>query len=648
MPQMPTRSIAAAALILAACQPQEGRLLVLDQAHADPLMVNALAEPWTAAGYRVEYRRFYPHITRADLGRYRTLVLLSGAAPERPSDPLNTGDLALLSEWTARGGVVVVGYEGAGAGAADRWVLNRWLAATGTGIAIGGDALQDAMPSAALVPQPRVTPRGGSGPREAAFEGFPGGRNHALRVPALAAALARVNGRWPVIAATRVDAGLIVVASRQLLNVLGPDLRPSTMPWLDSDGLARARTFLVALARWTRRPAEWAGLPASIRQGRLTVVDAPRAVPVRAAPLAPPLGAEARPLPEVAVRGDTAAVALPDWLRHGVRFVWVRQPLTGVDAAPAPRGAQLLDSVVAFLQVGNLTALVSAAYPQAAPDSTVVPMWQRDAVRALWRATTDRLAATSQYWIPALDFRDFPPATDSLPGPACPLAPEFWTRQLLPAARTLARLAVEQRDLIPALAFDLENAPAADPFCPAVTRAGIAGLVRTGALDSARSMGFAALSPAALADSLEETGLLASYDSVLEASVAERVRALRTAARRSRPDLWFVVRGDVAPADWFRLGVLRGLATAEAPVILLTPEPDGRALAARYAARGISVLTAVALIPRRVAPADWPRLRRLAFERNDGFWLPTAADVVTGPVQGDSLGRLVRRLVKQP
>ena len=342
-----------------------------------------------------------------------------------------------------------------------------------------------------------------------------------------------------------------------------------------------------------------------------------------------------------------AAAALPDWLRHGVRFVWMRQPLTGADAAPAPRGAQLLDSVVAFLQIGNLTALVSAAYAQVAPDSVVVPAWQRDAVHALWRATTNRLETTSQYWIPALDFRDFPPATDSLPGAACPLAPEFWTRELLPAARTLARLAVEQRDLIPALAFDLENAAPADPFCPAVIRAGIAGLVRTGALDSARSIGFGALAPATLADSLEETGLLASYDSVLEAAVAERVRTLRTAARRGRPDLLFVVRGDVAPANWFHLGLLRGLATPDAPVILLTPEPDGRALAARYAARGIPVLTAVALVPRRIAPAEWPRLKRLAFERNDGFWLPAAADVLTGPVKGDSLARLVRRLMKE-
>jgi hypothetical protein len=657
-------AVAAAALLLAACQPQARRLLVLDQMQADPIVLNALAEPWSAAGYRVDYRRFYPHITRGDLARYRTLILLGGAAPEGPSDPLNTADLALLGEWTARGGVVVLGYAGDAAGSADRWVLNRWLAAAGTGIAISAEPLQDTLsPPAALAPQPRIAPRAGSGPREGGFDPFPGGRNHALRVPREAAALARASGaafvrppnakpsgrhRSPVIAASRVEAGLIVVASRQLLNALGPDLRPSTMPWLDGDGLERARAFLVALARWTRRPAEWASIPPAARHTRLAVLDAPRAIPVKAAPLAAPLGADARPLPELLARHDTSPAALPDWLlRHGLRLAWLRQPLTGIDAAPAARGGLLLDSLVAFMQVGNLTGLASVAYPQTAPDSVVVPTWQRDATRALWRATADRLAATSQYWIPVLDFRDFPPASDSLPGPVCPLAPEFWTRQLLPAARALARLAAEQRDLVPAVAVDVEGAPPADSFCPAVARAGIAALVRAGALDSTRSVGFAALSPATLADSLEETGLLASYDSALEAAVAERVRALRTAARRARPDLLFALRADVAPADWFRLGLLRGLSGPNAPVILLTPEPDGRALVARYAARGIPVLTAMAILPRRVAPADWPRLRRVAFDENDGFWIPAAADVLAGAVHGDSLARLVRRLMKE-
>src|SRR2546428_11523371 len=86
------------AFLFAACQPQARRLLLLDLALADPLALDATAQLWHDAVYTVEYRRFYPHLTRADLARYRTLLLLGGRAPERASDALTAGDLALRSE----------------------------------------------------------------------------------------------------------------------------------------------------------------------------------------------------------------------------------------------------------------------------------------------------------------------------------------------------------------------------------------------------------------------------------------------------------------------------------------------------------------------------------------------------------------------
>ncbi|MGH7416465.1 MAG: hypothetical protein ACREKB_01640, partial [Candidatus Rokuibacteriota bacterium] len=79
------RFVALLALCLAACQPQSRRLLLLDLALSDPLVLGATADPWHAAGYTVEYRRFYPHLTRQDLARYRVLVLLGGRQPETPS-----------------------------------------------------------------------------------------------------------------------------------------------------------------------------------------------------------------------------------------------------------------------------------------------------------------------------------------------------------------------------------------------------------------------------------------------------------------------------------------------------------------------------------------------------------------------------------
>src|SRR5438445_3816139 len=108
------------AFLLAACQPQARRLLLLDLSLSDPIALDATARPWKDAGYRVEYRRFYPHLTRSDLARQHTLLLLGGGATaSRATDALRAGDLALLSEWVDGGGVVVLGYpadaEGGGA-----------------------------------------------------------------------------------------------------------------------------------------------------------------------------------------------------------------------------------------------------------------------------------------------------------------------------------------------------------------------------------------------------------------------------------------------------------------------------------------------------------------------------------------------------
>jgi hypothetical protein len=96
-------------VLSAACQTEARRLLVVDLTLADPLTLEATAAPWHAVGYRVEYRRYYPHLTRQDLDRYRTVLVLGGREPEGRSDALTIGDLAILAEWIRRDGVVVLG-----------------------------------------------------------------------------------------------------------------------------------------------------------------------------------------------------------------------------------------------------------------------------------------------------------------------------------------------------------------------------------------------------------------------------------------------------------------------------------------------------------------------------------------------------------
>src|SRR5881275_3019739 len=179
-----------AVLLLCACQPQARRLLVLDLALSEPTLLNGTVQPWRDEGYNIEYRRFYPHLARADLDRYRVLLFLLGREPEAPSDALTVGDLALLTEWVLRGGVAVLGYDADGEGYLDRWTTNRWLDFLGTGISIGDRLLEDTTTRALTTtgrPQPWAEARTvgdeplGS-PLGEVYEPFPLDRNNVITV----------------------------------------------------------------------------------------------------------------------------------------------------------------------------------------------------------------------------------------------------------------------------------------------------------------------------------------------------------------------------------------------------------------------------------------------------------------------------------
>src|SRR5438309_10131317 len=92
-----------AVLLLCACQPQARRLLLLDLALSEPALLNGTVQPWRDEGYAGEYRRFYPHLARGDLERYRVLLFLLGREPAAPADALTAGDLALPSSLVRRG-----------------------------------------------------------------------------------------------------------------------------------------------------------------------------------------------------------------------------------------------------------------------------------------------------------------------------------------------------------------------------------------------------------------------------------------------------------------------------------------------------------------------------------------------------------------
>jgi len=598
-------------VLSAACQTEARRLLVVDLTLADPLTLEATAAPWHAAGYRVEYRRFYPHLTRQDLARYRTVLVLGGREPEGRSDALTIGDLAILAEWIRRDGVVVLGYT-EGRGALDRWIMNQWLAAQGAGIAIGTAGGAGAGAAQLL----DATPLPHSALDNAGFAPFPAGRNYPLLIRDRSQTLARASGT-ALVAASRVQDGLIVVASRSLLA--------------SADADVRARDFLVALARWTRRPAEWAGIGAATRPALLRLAGAPQQVAVHPPPLAPPTGGGAATivLPQPVSTNREDPVVAPTWInRQGMRVLWSRFTLPS------------LDSLLGFVDVAALNALATTIPEPAVADT--------ESTRNLWKITADRLQATSLHWFPAISLFAIPSQGaaevdrhGNLTPIACGLDSLYWRGALRPTYRTLARLggARPPPEVIAGVALDLDSAMSyfrGSGFCDADYRVGLAAL----GLDRAEIERLAGLPPPVRYDTLLERGWLGGYFEGLEAAVAERAAALRGELRRLHPDLRFAFHASDVPADWFTLGLLRGFSSPDAPVLLWLKERRGRPLLRRYRERNVFALSALGLQPDRAtfAQSEWPRLRFAAFSEHAGFWLDGAAT--------DSLGRVIRRFTK--
>jgi hypothetical protein len=664
----------AAGLLLSACHPQARRLLVLDLALSEPALLNGTAEPWRAEGYTIEYRRFYPHLARADLERYRVLLFLLGREPEAPSDALTAGDLALLTEWVLRGGVVVLGYDADGEGYLDRWTANRWLEFAGTGISIGDRLLEDTTartPTTTGHPQPWAEALAvGDEPLGSVFDPFPLERNdviatrdssHLLAVTSRHAFVRAprtptARPRAGVVAAARIGAGLVVVISRHALGALGPQFRSTTVPIQQLDALARTREFLAALARWTRRPAEWAHVPPAARGGPLALAQAP--VPVELAPpaLTPPRGVDTILLPLTSDTKLARATSAPEWLRQqGMRVLWA--PLFATrDGRRAMRSGASLDSLVVLLDAGGFNLVAGDVGPESM-DSVHVRWEERDAVRRAWADAVKRLQPTSVAWIPVLDFGNARHgAADSSRGARgealaapCALDSTLWAEGLPAAYGALGRLAAEQRTLVIALGLDVgggvRSYSMGQEFCDAAWRRGLAVLTRAGAAGGGLdSLPFAARYPA-----LRDAGLLPRYYRALEDEVAARVTGLRDRVLKQRRDLYFALRLAQPPADWFTLGLIRGFGLPDRPLLLFTPEVWTRDWLALYRARGMNMAHAVALVPPSLRVRDWSAVKHLVFEESDGFWLASEEPATQGGgrrLPQDSLGRLLRRLVR--
>src|SRR5207302_3475845 len=114
-------------------------------------------------------------------------------------------------------------------------------------------------------------------------------------------------------------------------------------------------------------------------------------------------------------------------------------------------------------------------------------------------------------------------------------------------------------------------------------------------------------------------GLLPLYYRALQDEVAARAGALRDRMLRQRRDVYFAFRLAQPPADWFSLGLLKGFALPDRPLLLFTPEAQTRDVLALLRARGLNGVHAVELAPALMRTRDWAGLIRMVYEEYVGI-----------------------------
>src|SRR2546423_8044918 len=115
-------------------------------------------------------------------------------------------------------------------------------------------------------------------------------------------------------------------------------------------------------------------------------------------------------------------------------------------------------------------------------------------------------------------------------------------------------------------------------FCDAAWRRGIAGFGKGPGLDS--------LPSGARYAALRDAGLLSRYYRALEDEVAARAAALPDPILKERRDVYFALPLPQPPADWFTLGLLRGVGLPDRPLLVLPPVFPPRQLLSPYRAGG--------------------------------------------------------------
>lgn len=648
--------------------PRAWRALILDsdlRHHSTWIdTIDALA----ASGLDTAYRRFYPHLTEADVTPdgdgvlpHDIVVLAAGRAPGSPGSLLRLADVDQAVGFVQDGGTLVLvtqhGHEDTYTGENDFFVLNRVMEALGVAVRVNKNTVVGTIYSDPAFPH---EPKGWAYPTPLEFTlGYPyvltdadvvlaGGTLPTLRIDSEAVHVLlrsyhvgwlweRLGGATPVATIARsralatlaqVGTGYLAVVPRSMLTItaastisdkpaMDPDMQGAGRAWIGGlfarlVGLLRGELAFEAIGGVELEPlfsVASPAIPALEPSGEVfTIAGEVSSLPVSAAP---PAGLLVEEVPDP-IPGPRPR---PSWFANGGGRVayggWTADP---TDMAVA------FDEVVehgldALMTSTGLKTFVTA-------DAT-----GRAAHMVRHAIAGDLAEAAGARWFVGGWLNDGSQAYPLMAGaqgqvsdvPA-PLNEAYWSQLIIPAYAAVGEVAAAHPG-IAGIHLDLElyNGPVWHQdgwaFSDDTLEHYLATVTDTVWADQLRSA-----SVQDRLDLLVDAGRLGDYFAALEERAYDLGRRCREAAHAHAPHLEMMVYVAGFPNTWFYQGFLRGLGTVAQPVIVLTY--DAWALRATESLwnTGVQLVHLGGAIVGHFLPTDFDDVLVSLAQGNDGYW----------------------------
>ncbi len=681
---------------------QNERVLILDKAMAPWPMLTATAEPWMRVGCTVDYRRYHPFLTRADTREYDVVIILGGLTPLVPGAELTREDIDLLKTMWAAGKGIVLGFQQNTniEGANDRAAMNQFLREIVAQVQIGNVlAIEPGRRYRASQGQFAFVRRKGDWPFSK-INRIPFGEFSPLKILRNArveifaetwpeAFFLKKNLRFPgpfpvgAIIESSNGGGPVLLLPRSVLGFAGPGIGSNKTPIIDRHLVDSTRTFLADVAlrflkiragsKLKLTPAPSNSAIPSTAETRLTSIPALETVyktPVfnvttmrftdKHFPGKKTLQQVRKRIREQARTGPLAA-----YLKKPLAILNSRLPEYRKDSQviiPAKTFAQI-DDIARFASRAGSTILWGVANPQALSGTQNYTDSERQAVRRLWQETLSTLEGKNLTWFPGVDYRDqrLPAGqavglNGAVQNTWSPLDRTFWVDGYFSPLRAAQKVFDEQNASLPGFFFDT-NLYSASPVhnyfmgyeygdqAWALFRAAASGFVEDYILQAAAEE----TAPQRRFVFLVQNGLLPLYYLTLQDEVERFARHLRRQFAAGPAKTWGVFV-DRLPADWYSLGLLRGLSTPGNPVILLSFEPDTKAYLPYLLEMDIHALHAFGIIPIQYSLKELPAMGRLVKAQHDGYWLssleailqPEGVRTHNGTVSAEAYARAIK------